>query len=127
MKNNALVRIVVGGTMVAASLSVGIGHSVGHDESIDFVPAQTVERPVPVHETPGWESWMEGLSMSEIAEELMTSKVDNGSTRVEVYEDGSGVQLVNGMPVRSFASDTFVWDCANMGNRQCGPTLPVTE
>lgn len=44
---------------------------------------------------------------------------------VVTYEDGSGVQYDGDREVRTFPADTFVWDCATMGNRVCGP-LPVT-
>jgi len=46
---------------------------------------------------------------------------ESKTTRVEVYEDGSGVQYINGRRVRVFEEDTFVWDCKVMGNRKCGP------
>lgn len=34
-------------------------------------------------------------------------------------EDGSGVQMLNGVQVRMFPEETFVWDCEQMGNRRC--------
>lgn len=40
---------------------------------------------------------------------------------VEIFEDGSGVQWLEGERLRVFDEGTFVWDCSRMGNRQCGP------
>lgn len=121
MKNSHLIRIVVGSTLMLGVVATGVGASTD-EPTVTLIPPATVERPVE-----GWEPWMEGHTISEIAEELNVSLTDNGSTFVETYEDGSGVQYVNGMEVRTFPSDTFVWDCTAMGNRTCGPTLPVTE
>lgn len=42
-------------------------------------------------------------------------------TGVEVFEDGSGVQYVSDVEVRTFPADTFVWDCRSMGNLACFP------
>ena len=39
---------------------------------------------------------------------------------VVFYEDGSGVQYLDGEQLRVFPEDTFVWDCEQMGNRRCG-------
>ncbi len=43
-------------------------------------------------------------------------------TGVDVFEDGSGTQYINGRSVRSFPADTFRWTCEDMGNRSCAPT-----
>lgn len=40
-------------------------------------------------------------------------------SHVVVFEDGSGVQYVNGRHALSFDEDTFVWDCRYMGNKVC--------
>lgn len=114
MKNSIVTRLVVGSSLMLSVVALGMGDAVKADNhDIHLVPPAVEERG--------------GLTESELWAEEQESKVDNGSTRVEVYEDGSGVQYINGMEVRTFPSDTFVWDCANMGNRICGPTLPVTE
>lgn len=112
MKNNALIRIVVGSSLVLGTFAVGIGQAVSDDSTVTLIPPATVER---------------GLTQSELWAEEQESLTDNGSTFVETYEDGSGVQYVNGMEVRTFPSNTFVWDCLAMGNFACGPTLPVTN
>lgn len=39
---------------------------------------------------------------------------------VEVFEDGSGVQVIKGKVVETFPEGTFAWDCSEMGNRICG-------
>lgn len=41
-------------------------------------------------------------------------------TGVDVFEDGSGVQYVEGREVATFPEDTFAWDCTVQGNRICG-------
>lgn len=57
---------------------------------------------------------------------LGVNKVNDSSLRwyhrpnVVVYEDGSGVQYIGDMEVRTFPEGTFVWDCHRMGNRRCG-------
>jgi hypothetical protein len=40
-------------------------------------------------------------------------------SRVVVYEDGSGVQIIAGETERTFPEDTFVWQCDVMGNGNC--------
>lgn len=42
------------------------------------------------------------------------------ATHVEVFEDGSGVQWIDGREVRRFEDGTFVWMCGTQGNRECG-------
>lgn len=39
---------------------------------------------------------------------------------VIVDEDGSGVQYDGTDVVRTFPTDTFVWNCQTMGNHRCG-------
>ena len=51
-------------------------------------------------------------------DDLMLGDLDY--TGVDTYEDGSGVQYINGTKVRTFPADTFLWDCTYMGNRTCG-------
>lgn len=45
---------------------------------------------------------------------------DPAGQNVVIYDDGSGVQYFGDTEVRTFPADTFAWDCAAMGNRQCG-------
>lgn len=55
---------------------------------------------------------------------LGLNKID-GDTGLPAYtvvieEDGSGTEYLGNIEVRTFGVDTFVWDCATMGNRWCG-------
>jgi hypothetical protein len=45
---------------------------------------------------------------------------ETSSTRVDVFEDGSGVQLVDGAVTHRFEDGTFTWDCMIHGNGVCG-------
>ena len=70
----------------------------------------------------GWRGLLAPLALT--ATTLWAAGVDDSPPprpyEVEVYEDGSGVQYVEGREVKTFPEGTFAWDCSAMGNRICG-------